>query len=90
MKVKDSDIILDDIEVKPRTIQLNAEVDGILRRKEVLLQYRSGYIFVQTSQPIYTPRERGNPRQAVYWIKRGLLKIIELKEDCLKFQYLYL
>ena len=57
--VKETDLALEEYEQKPRTILLNAECDGVQRQKEILIQYSSGYIFVQTSQPIYVPRARG-------------------------------
>ena len=57
--VRERDLVLDEHDQKPRTIRLTAEVDGVQKHEDILIKYSSGYIYVQTSQPIYKPGDLG-------------------------------
>jgi len=45
---------------EPPYLILACEVDGQKRQTRVLVSKHSGYIFIQTDQPIYNPTQKGN------------------------------
>lgn len=50
---------LKSINGEPPYLNLACEVDGQKRQTRVLVSKHSGYIFIQTNQPIYNPKQKG-------------------------------
>ncbi|XP_073728066.1 complement C4-B isoform X2 [Misgurnus anguillicaudatus] len=50
---------------QPPYLNLACEVGGETRKTRVLVSQHSGYIFIQTDQPIYNPSEKGTERGTV-------------------------
>ncbi len=44
---------------EPPYLNLACEVDGQKWQTRVLVSKHSGYIFIQTNQPIYNPKQKG-------------------------------
>uniref|UniRef100_A0A672K5P9 Macroglobulin domain-containing protein n=1 Tax=Sinocyclocheilus grahami TaxID=75366 RepID=A0A672K5P9_SINGR len=58
IKIPDDQILFSDDPLEKQYVYLQAQFPSVTLEKVVLLSFQSGYIFVQTDKPIYTPASK--------------------------------
>ena len=65
LRVTEADIFDKELGEKAKHVTLKARCLGVTKTADLLVNYNSGYLFIQTDKPLYTPGTTGEIKSRI-------------------------